>query len=246
MATRCKARTLQEQIYQRVRADVLAGKLAPGQRLKLAGLRAEYGVSLSVVREALTRLAEQKLLRQQPQQGFEVAPLSVPDLLDLTASRVAIEGLALRRALALGDVAWEAKLVAANHTLAHTPRDDYSDGFRRLTEAWAAAHANFHATLIEACGSPILRDICRRLYEASELYRRWTGSAPGQPRNVLDEHRALMDAALARDTERAVALLTEHFERTTRSLLASLPDTAAGAPAGRTASGVSPAAAGRI
>jgi DNA-binding GntR family transcriptional regulator len=224
-----KDKTLQEQVYQKVRGDILAGKLRPGQRLKLAGLREEHHVSLSVVREALTRLAEQKLLRLQPQQGFEVASLSVPDILDLTAVRVAIEGLALRRSIAHGDLAWEARLVAAHHTLAHTPREDRAeDGSRRVSEAWAAAHAVFHATLIDACGSPILRDICRSLYDASEFYRRWTFSVSRGPRNVPDEHRTLLELAIARDTERAVALLAEHFESTTRTVLDSLPAPAAG------------------
>jgi DNA-binding GntR family transcriptional regulator len=76
---------------------------------------------------------------------------------------------------------WEAKLVAAHHTLANTPRYQHVDGVQQLTEPWAAAHATFHATLIEACGSPILRDICRSLYDASELYRRWSSSMPGPP-----------------------------------------------------------------
>jgi GntR family transcriptional regulator, carbon starvation induced regulator len=229
---KAKAKTLQEQVYQRVRADILAGKLRPGQRLKLAALRAEHRVSLSVVREALTRLAEQKLARLQPQQGFEVASLSVPDILDLTAVRIAIEGLALRRSIELGDVAWEARLVAANHVLGATPRDDVSDGTRRMSEAWAAAHASFHAALIDACGSPILRDICRSLYDASEFYRRWTYSETGFSRDVVVEHRALMEAALARDTERAVTLLSRHFENTTRTVLARLPSIPA-APARR-------------
>jgi len=95
-----------------------------------------------------------------------------------------------------------------------------------LSEAFTAAHAAFHAVLIDACGSPILRDICRSLYDASEFYRRWTYSVPGAVRDTPGEHRALMEAALARDAERAVALLTEHFERTTRSVLASLPSMA--------------------
>ena len=120
----------------------------------------------------------------------------------------------------------EARLVAANHVLANTPRDDYSNGSKRLSEAFTAAPAAFHVSLIDAGGSPILRDICRSLYDASEFYRRWTYSVPGAVRDIPGEHRALMEAALARDTERAVALLTEHFERTTRSVLASLPSVA--------------------
>ena len=226
MLSRRTAKTLQEDVYQKVRADILAAKLRPGQRLRLAELRAAHGVSTSVVREALTRLAEQKLVRLEPQQGFAVASLSVPDLLDLTAVRVAIEDLALRRAIERGDVAWEARIVAANHVLANTPRDDYSDGKRRMNEAWAAAHAVFHAALIDACGSPILRDLCRSLYDASEFYRRCTYSETGFSRDVVVEHRALMEAVLARDVERAVALLSAHFENTTRTVLARLPSIA--------------------
>lgn len=56
---------------------------------------------------------------------------------------------------------------------------------------------------------------------------------PGQPREVRDEHRALMDAALARDADRCAALLTEHFEGTTRGVLASPSGTPPGhAPPG--------------
>jgi len=67
-------RTLNGEIFARVRADILAGHLRPGSRLRPAELAQEHSVSLSVVREALTRLAEQELVHWVPQTGFRVAP----------------------------------------------------------------------------------------------------------------------------------------------------------------------------
>src|SRR5262249_41903075 len=74
-----------------------------------------HGVSLTVVREAAVRLASERFLEANPQQGFSVWPLSIPHLLDLTRVRVTIESLAIRESAERGDIAWEADLVAAHH-----------------------------------------------------------------------------------------------------------------------------------
>jgi DNA-binding GntR family transcriptional regulator len=218
-----RAATLSEQVYAEVRADILAGRLRPGERLRLAALTERHGVSLSVVREALTRLAGSGLgagglVRAEPQLGFSVAALSVDEIEDLTAVRCDIEALALRRAVERGDIAWEARLVAAHHVLTNTP-PLVADDPHRLSEEWAAAHADFHAALVDGCGSPLLRQLRRSLYDAAELYRRWSVPFDQGRRDVAAEHHALCEATLARDAERAVGLLTEHIRRTTRILL---------------------------
>jgi DNA-binding GntR family transcriptional regulator len=82
-------------------------------------------------------------------------------------------------------------------------------------EEWAVAHIAFHLKLIEACGNPVLLDICARLSDAAEMYRAWSG--PGvleSKRDVAGEHKALLDAALAHDTDRAVVLFELHIDRT--------------------------------
>jgi DNA-binding GntR family transcriptional regulator len=214
------ARTLAEEVHQRIRGDILAGRLLPGQRLKLALLCQEHGVSLSIVREALTRLAAEKLVRAQPQQGFAVTSLSVAELQDLTFVRITIESVALRRAIERGGVDWEARLLATHHTLLNTPVHTADDP-KRLSEAYAQAHAQFHDALTAPCDSPRLRELQRSLYDTSELYRRLSYLLNRRRRNKAAEHRALMDAALARDADRAVALLAEHYESTTRTLVAS-------------------------
>src|SRR6266704_1383471 len=96
--------TRTEQVYEVIRSELLSGVLHPGQRLKMVELTERFGVSQSVIREALTRLTEQGLLVATPQRGFRVRDLSIEDIAELTESRIQIELIELRLAVARGDV----------------------------------------------------------------------------------------------------------------------------------------------
>jgi DNA-binding GntR family transcriptional regulator len=162
------AKTLNGEIFVRVRSDILAGHLPPGARLRPAALAREYSVSMSVMREALARLAEQELVVWVPQTGFRVAPLSLEDLEDLTNARLDIEVLAMRYAVQRGDIAWEGQVLAAHHTLERTRQFDPDDP-DRFTEEWAEAHANFHNALLAGCNSRRMIGIAAQLRDGSEL-----------------------------------------------------------------------------
>ncbi len=218
MARTGTAKTLAGDITQRIRSDILGGRLAVGQRLKLAALAADYGVSLNIVREALTHLASDKLVKTQPQQGFAVTALTAAELQDLTFVRVSIESVALARAIERGGVDWEAALLAAHHRLANTPV--LSPGVTdRLNEAYVEAHAGFHAALLAACDSPMLMEMRRSLHDASELYRRLAYLLQRGSKDTASEHRLLMEAAISRDVARATSLLAKHYQDTTRVCL---------------------------
>jgi DNA-binding GntR family transcriptional regulator len=240
--------TRAETAFQALRGDILAGRLLPGQRLQFNELSAQYGMSVGVLREALSRLAEQGLVLSEPQQGSRVVPVSPEDLRDLTAARLEIETMTLRRAIEAGDLAWESRLVAAHHVLDGTLQLDESDP-RRVSEQWAAAHAHFHEVLLEACPIRRLREIARSLRDAAELYRRWSRHlGREEERDIPGEHRALLDAVLKRDSELAVRLLTQHIEYTTNAVLevgslSADDDEPAPAPARRR--GAAPAAGGQ-
>jgi DNA-binding GntR family transcriptional regulator len=165
--------TRAEAAYARMRADILTGRLLPGQRLLTAELTARYGASVGALREGLSRLAEQGLVTSEPRHGFRVKPVDREDLIHLTDARKAIESLVFRRSLEAGDLAWESRLVAAHHVLDGTPQLSDEDP-RRVNEAWAAAHSTFHSVLLEACPNGRLRDIASGLRDAAELYRRWS------------------------------------------------------------------------
>ena len=213
-----KDSSLTQFAHDRLRADLLACRLKPGERLVINQLCQKLNVSLGAVREALSRLTSEGLVIAEPQRGFRVAPISAEDLKDLTAVRLEIELLCLKDSMAHGDVRWEAGLVAANHMLAHTPERTSGD-FRLLNEAYAVAHRSFHEALVAGCKSPWLLKLRTLLYDQSERYRRLSVPLAERERDVNSEHRAITDAALARDVPRAASLLTTHLERTSQILL---------------------------
>ena len=205
-------------VYATVRSEILGGVLRPGSRLRLVELADRFSVSQTVVREALTRLAEQRIAVASPQQGFRVAPLTVEDLTALTEARVHIEGLVLRLAIERGDVSWEAGVVAAHHQLVRTA--PYT-GDGEVSSAWLEAHEGFHASLFSGCANHRLLRVASGLRDAAALYRIW--SAPlghDEGRDLPAEHRGLLEAVVARDAGLAVERLARHIERTSAVLMA--------------------------
>jgi DNA-binding GntR family transcriptional regulator len=227
-------RNLSRVVFSAVRADVLSGRLAPGSRLLPREIAAQHEVSVSVVREALTRLSEQGLVVAEPQLGFSVISLDLDDMRDLYRLRVLLEGTALRDAIEHGDIEYETRVIASHHRLERTPHL-LADGSGQITDEWAAAHGEFHHQLLSASTSPRLRDLADRLRDTSELYRRWSGTLTTAlpPRDIPDEHKALMQAVLDHDAEGGVALITGHINRTASLLetyAAHTPDTAQPTP----------------
>ena len=96
--------TRTEEVYAVLRADLLNCVFTPGQKLKVLDLAERFGVSQSVIREALLRLTEQDLLVAEPQRGVRVRDLSVDDIAALTEARVLVETQALRWSIARGDL----------------------------------------------------------------------------------------------------------------------------------------------
>ena len=209
-------------VYATLRADLLAGRVEPGAKLRLAALGSRFDVSLSVVREALTRLSEQGLVVANPNRGFSVVELSSEDLIDLTRTRVDIETLAVRRSVEQGGLEWETFLVAAHHRLAGTPLA-HADG--EPNEAWVASHRQFHRALLAGCASPRLEAIATALRDSAELYRVWSRFiAHDDDRDIACEHRRLTELAIARDVDGTVEALAAHIQRTTDALLRYVVD----------------------
>ncbi|HZX54403.1 MAG TPA: GntR family transcriptional regulator, partial [Ilumatobacteraceae bacterium] len=162
-----------EQVYTQLRTDILAGRLLPGTRLRFADLTERYDCSTSVLREGLSRLAEQGLVQSEPQHGFHVTSLSQEDLDDLTAARCELEGLVLKMSIEHGDIGWESNLVAAHHALERTPMETDGDPVV-MSEDWTVAHFKFHEALLSGCPNQRLLAMALSLRDAAELYRRWS------------------------------------------------------------------------
>jgi DNA-binding GntR family transcriptional regulator len=216
------SQTRADEVYRRLRSEILAGRLAPGARLPFAELSQRYDASTGVLREALPRLVEQGLVVSKPQIGFRVVPVSPEDLRHLTEVRVVIESLALHQSVEQGDLAWESDILAAHHRMRGLPM--LTSGLA-VNEAWLEAHAIFHSTLLQACPNTRLTKIADMLRDSAEIYRCWSAQY-GQEhgRDVAAEHQRILDAALARNADEATTALSEHIELTTEILLQTYAD----------------------
>jgi len=205
--------------YERLKLEILNNVHLPSTRLRIDQLAEAFDVSVGAVREALSRLTAEGLVAAEPQRGFIVAPASIKDLVDLTAVRIEIETRCLKRAIQIGDVAWEGRIVASWHQLSHTAVE--ASGGNEIDPEWTRLHSEFHESLLSACDSAWWLKLRGQLYAQSERYRRLVLPYGKVRRDVDAEHRALVEAVLARDAKAACQMLAQHLQLTADILLAS-------------------------
>jgi GntR family transcriptional regulator, carbon starvation induced regulator len=208
------SRTLTEHAYEQLQRDILSGDLPPEMKLQAETLKTRYGVSGSTLREALTRLTAESLVTFEGQRGFRVAATSREDFADLCDIRKFVETEALKRSIQNGNDDWEARVVATFHRLAKVELQ-FPDNQAALYDEWELRNRAFHKALLSACPSRWLIRMHDQLFQQAERYRRITFAARGgQARNVHQEHRAIMEAAIAREVDAACGLAASHILRT--------------------------------
>lgn len=208
--------SLTHDAYQRLRSELLFGRVAPGAKLKITDLVSSLDVNMSAVREALARLTAEGLVIAEPQKGFRVSMLTEADLRHLTEVRIPIEEMCIRRAIDLGSLVWEQAIVSALHGLTRTLHYG-EDG--KVTSQWAEAHDQLHRAFLSACDNPWLLRIRETLAAQGDRYRWFAAAVSGPDRDLDDEHRRIADAFLARDADEAVSLMSEHIRLTAEVLL---------------------------
>jgi len=211
--------TLATTIANRLRSLIADGQIAPGEKLRLDDLRASYGVSLSPLREALSRLSAEGFVTTEDQRGYRVAPVSEKNLEEVTRLRAEVEPFALREAIRLGGDQWESEIVASLYRL---NKLEQAKGLGARVSEWEGAHRELHEKMISACGMPLLLQFCRTLHDLSDRYRRLFLEKNPIDRDVADEHDKICRAALARDADEAARLLRTHIERTGANVLQAL------------------------
>ncbi|MDS9469582.1 FCD domain-containing protein [Paracoccus sp. MBLB3053] len=194
--------------HRRLREDIIFGRLAPGARLRLERLRDDYAVSVATLREVMSRLAAEGLILFEAQKGFEVAPISIEDLREISDMRALLECHAIGPSFAAGDLEWEAGVVAAHHKLSRLEARMMADE-PGITATWKRYDREFHLALIAACGSTELLDTHQRIFDRFQRYQILLVMFRGEA--AKREHDALLAAALARDTDAACATLRRHI-----------------------------------
>ncbi len=210
-------RSLTTQAFERLRHDIIRGHLAPAERLRIQALSERYQIGATAIREALSRLVTDGLVQSEDQRGFTVAPVSREELLDLTQTRIQVEQMALRMAVANGDLEWETQVLSSVHRLSRLESQPWSE---EMMANWTLAHRQFHEALFIGCGSPWTVKLCRLLYDKSERYRNLSAiEGKERGRDVTNEHKELADAAMARDADALCRAIEAHLGLTTRLIV---------------------------
>lgn len=200
-----------ESAYRQLREDIIEGRHAPGERLRVEHLKGEYNVGAGTLREALALLVSDSLVVSQSQRGFRVAPMSLADIEDLTRTRTVLECAAFRDSILLGDDDWEARVVSAYHKLSRAEERLATDAATVFDE-WEERNRTFHDALTSASPSMWIRRFQAILYQQARRYRRMSAVGAKVPPNVHEEHRQIFEAAMKRDVDSAERLLAQHVQ----------------------------------
>lgn len=204
--------TLAEVAFDALRRQLLTGALEPGAPLRLERLKRELGIGFTPLREALMRLSSEGLVEVEDIRGFRAVPATLVDMEDIMLSRAHVEAKALEQSILLGDVDWEAAIVANFHRMSRHKAEDCQT--RLVSDEWARAHRDFHLSLISACNSRWMLRFWQILFDQAQRYRHLSVIQGARYRDDASEHRAIMEAALSRNAAQAIEASRCHIEST--------------------------------
>jgi DNA-binding GntR family transcriptional regulator len=204
-----------EVAYAALRRRIIQCELEPGERITEAQLASETAIGKTPVREALTRLIQEGLVRSIPGHGYEVTPITLGDVQDLFNFRLIVEPAAAQ--------------LAAGHVNATDLRrlDDLCAARFSTVEMESESHflqANylFHTTIADASGNRRLAEAVRRALEESERLFHLSNVLRNRSDEVAHEHKDLVDALIAGDGELARKLTLIHITASQRLVLDAL------------------------
>ncbi len=197
--------TAASQVYQQLRAEIVTLQRKPGEPISEKDLAQAHGVSRTPVREAMLKLAAERLVEVFPQSGTFVARISLSDLPQTIVIRTALEEAAVRHAALRATPEQAAKLAAIIDRQRAMAAAADREGFHLSDE-------DFHATLSETAGLPGVWTLIQQVKVQIDRYRRLTLPEPGRMERVVEEHAAVVAAIAAHDPEAAARAIRLHLE----------------------------------
>lgn len=192
------------QIVPTLRRRLLDWSYPPRHQLTEESLCAEFGVSRSPIRQALTELAAEGLLERDPHQSYRVRQLLLTDVEDLYEFRYAIEVQAVR-GLARNGLSKDVEARLRDHWA----NPEKLENFPR--KSLASLDEAFHAELVEAHGNQLMTDQIRRINERLHAFRAFDFSHSARAQSTGEEHTAILDRIAARDEAGAVEALRQNI-----------------------------------
>lgn len=195
--------SLSQQAYQAIKHKIVSLELPPGAVIDETALRKELGLGRTPIREALKRLALEKLVIIVPRRGMFVTDIGITDLKRLFEVRVALESLAARLAAERGrPFHWQQMETA----LERLPDPDTADN-----QTLIAIDEACHHIMYQAADNEFLEDILTTMYALSLRLWYFSLSKIGKMHSTILEHRNILEALRAGDADRAACLLEQHI-----------------------------------
>ena len=196
---------LVEQVHKAILSEIDEGKLRPGARIIQEQIAQELGVSRQPVQQALVLLRNQGVLRDAPGRGLQVAALDLEYVQNMYDVRAVIEGLAFRKAAEN----YSDKMKSRGQGLIRAGREAIKAG---SVSDMIAADMDFHDFIYELSANPLV---------APALEAHWTNTQrvmgevlmrDDKPRDIWDEHEAMLATVALGDGEQAEQLARQHIQ----------------------------------
>lgn len=203
---------LRDIVFETLRSAILDGKLKPGERVMEVQLAEKLGVSRTPVREAIRKLELEGLLVMIPRKGAYVADVSIKDVLNVLEVRASLEGLAA--SLAAERITEEEIEILRQNAKEFEEMNKSND-----RDGMVQKDTEFHSVLLNASRNNKLLSIVESLSDYVQRFRVIYFTEYSDGKNIMEEHRAILDAISERDGEKANQVAQDHIENIGNYLL---------------------------
>ena len=206
------SKSLGSKVFKKLENDILDGIYLPGDNLTETKISTELGVSRTPIREAIRQLELEGLVRLIPNKGAVVKGLTPQDIKDIYIIRMLIEGLASKRA---AQEITDEELEELKETVVleefYTMKND--------TEHLIKFDSRFHEILFKASKSQPLMHMLSTFHHYLQKTRTASFKTPGRAEQVLEEHKAILQAITDKDGEKAEQLTTQHVKNASINII---------------------------
>ncbi|MBR2929968.1 MAG: GntR family transcriptional regulator [Clostridia bacterium] len=210
-----KTKSREEEVYQKLEEEILAGMYKRGSALTEMSVSSRLQVSRTPVRAALHRLAEEGLVEIAPNRGAVVVGVTVDDLIDTYKIRIRLEGLASSMATERMSVEEKKQLVDSVELSEYYMAKGDTERLKELD-------SEFHNIIYRASGNRMLSKILSELHRNIKAYRKLSLTVPGRLEKTVHEHRAILDAILSSDSDKADKLTRIHVEHAMENMVKAM------------------------
>ena len=206
--------TLADQVFRRLRRQIVEGEIRPGAKISEPELARTLGISRGPLREAIGRLESCGLLVRRANVGARVVELSTEQLLEIFLIREVLEGMAARLA---AERMPQDEIQDLRQLLdQHRTQVDQEAG---RTYFQKEGDLDFHFRIVKGSRNDrLIQILCDDLYHLVRMYRYQLGMASPRARPGLQEHLHIVDAISDRDAEMAEILMRRHVRASRRNV----------------------------